>query len=50
MSKNTLRQYGYHVCYKQEPLSYFKGLEMRTFGFWQEERESFHDNDTMVII
>ena len=32
-----LRQYGYHVCYKQEPLSYFKELKMRTFGFWQKE-------------
>jgi len=29
----NLRQYGYHACYKQEPLSYFKGLKMRTFGF-----------------
>ena len=31
---------GYHVCSKQDPLSYFKGLKMRIFGFWQKERVS----------
>ena len=33
----TVKTIWSHVCYKQEPLSYFKGLKMRTFGFWQKE-------------
>jgi len=32
-----VRQYGYHVCSKQDPFSYFKWLKMRIFGFWQKE-------------
>ena len=32
-----MRIYGNHVCSKQAPLSYFKGLEMRIFSFWQKD-------------
>ena len=32
-----LRQYGNHVCSKQNLLCHFKGLKMRVFGFWQKE-------------
>ena len=32
-----VRQYGNHVCSKQDPLSHFKGLKMRLFGFCQKE-------------
>ena len=33
-------QCGYHVCSKQDSLSYFKGLKMNIFGLWQKERVS----------
>ena len=42
------RQYGYHVCSKQDPLSYFKALKMRIFGSWRQE--IFRDNNIMGTI
>jgi len=28
-----VKRYGYFICSKQDPLSYFNGLKMRIFGF-----------------
>ena len=48
-----VRQYGNHVCSKQNPLSHFTGLKIRIFGFCQREnwaQEIFHGNYSMHVI
>jgi len=47
------RQYGNHVCSKQDPLSHFKGLQMGILGFSQKEtgaRDCCHGNNTIGAI
>ena len=45
----TVKTIWLYVCYKQEPLSYFKGLKMRTFGFWQKETGAKRVSMTMTL-
>ena len=41
--------HGYHARYRQEPLSYFRGLNMRTSGFWQKETGAMRVSMTTTL-
>ena len=48
-----VRQYGHHVCFKKDPLSHFKGLQIGIFVFLTERgwsQECCPDSDTKGVI